>query len=78
MKLSELKSGKPAIVNQIQSSQAKEALAKRLAAMGIIPDKPIQVLRKAWFGGPLHIRVGSITEIAIRRQEANMVEVRYL
>jgi len=78
MKLSELRSGKPAIVDHIQSSQAKEALVKRLAAMGIIPGKPIQVLRKAWFGGPLHIRVGSITEIAIRRQEANMVEVRYL
>jgi ferrous iron transport protein A len=78
MKLSELKSGKPAIVDHVESSQAKAALVKRLAAMGIVPDQPIQVLRKAWFGGPLHIRVGSITEIAIRRQEAKMVEVRYL
>ena len=46
--------------------------------MGIISDKPIQVLRKAWFGGPLHIRVGSTTEIAIRQQEAKMVQVRRL
>jgi ferrous iron transport protein A len=44
--------------------------------MGIIPDKSIQVLRKAGFGGPLHIRIGSTTEIAIRRQEAEMIKVR--
>ncbi|MFM2315427.1 MAG: hypothetical protein RLZZ04_4705 [Cyanobacteriota bacterium] len=78
MKLSDLRTGKPAIVEQIYLNQANHSLAKRLAAMGIIPNKPIEVLRRAWFGGPLHIRVGSITEIAIRRQEAQMVQVRYL
>ncbi|GAB4238609.1 MAG: hypothetical protein Kow0049_25390 [Stanieria sp.] len=78
MTLSELESGKPAIVEQIQLNRHRQELGKRLAAMGIIPDKPIQILRKAWFGGPLHIRVGSTTEIAIRRQEAEMVRVRLL
>ncbi len=78
MTLSELESGKLAVVNDIQLKQQNQELGKRLIAMGIIPDKPIQVLRKAWFGGPLHIRVGSTTEIAIRRQEAEMVRVRYV
>lgn len=78
MTLSELESGKPAIVEHIQLNCHRQELGKRLTAMGIIPDKSIQVLRKAWFGGPLHIRVGSTTEIAIRRQEAEMVRVRLL
>ena len=77
MTLSELELGKLAIVNDIQLKHYNQDLGKRLNAMGIIPDKSIQVLRKAWFGGPLHIRVGSTTEIAIRRQEAEMIQVRF-
>jgi ferrous iron transport protein A len=78
MTLSELELEQPAMVEQININRHSQELRKRLAAMGIIPDKQIQVLRKAWFGGPLHIRVGSTTEIAIRRQEAEMVRVRCL
>lgn len=78
MTLSELESGKLAVVHQIELKSHKKELGSRLAAMGLIPDKQIQVLRKAWFGGPLHIRVGSTTEIAIRRQEAEMVRVHCL
>jgi ferrous iron transport protein A len=44
--------------------------------MGIIPNKPIRVLRKSWLGGPLHIRVGTTTEIAIRRQEAKNILIQ--
>ena len=78
MTLSELEAGKLAVVEQIQLKSHGQELGKRLTAMGIISDKPIQVLRKAWFGGPLHIRVGSTTEIAIRHQEAKLVQVRCL
>ena len=77
MTLSELELGKLAVIDEIIVTQHNHKLGKRLTAMGIIPDKIIQVLRKAWFGGPLHIRVGSTTEIAIRRQEAQMIRVRY-
>ena len=77
MTLSELKLGKLAVIDKIKLTHHNHKLGKRLTAMGIVPDKPIQVLRKAWFGGPLHIRVGSTTEIAIRRQEAQMIRVRY-
>lgn len=78
MTLSELKSGQLAVVQQLDLKSHRQELGNRLTAMGMIPDKPIQVLRKAWFGGPLHIRVGSTTEIAIRRQEADLVRVRRL
>ena len=78
MTLSELKSGKLAVVEQLDLASHRKELSNRLTAMGIIPNKPIQVLRKAWFGGPLHIRVGSTTEIAIRRREADLIRVHCL
>ncbi|MFB2876938.1 FeoA family protein [Floridanema aerugineum] len=76
MTLSELKPGSLAIVESVQLSRHGQGLAKRLEAMGIVPNRPIRVLRQAWFGGPLHIRVGSTTEIAIRRTEAKMVLIQ--
>lgn len=76
MTLSDLRIGKVAIVDQISLGHHGQSLITRLEAMGITSNKPIQVLRKAWLGGPLHIRVGITTEIAIRRQEAEKVLIR--
>ncbi|MEB3190537.1 MAG: FeoA family protein [Snowella sp.] len=76
MTLSDLSIGKVAIVDQISLGYHGQGLITRLEAMGITPDKPIRVLRKAWLGGPLHIRVGITTEIAIRRREAEKVLIR--
>ena len=78
MNLSELKLGEIALVEYLRLKRHSQGLAKRLAAIGIVPNKQIIVIRKAGFGGPLHIRVGSTTEVAIRHQEAQMVQVRYL
>jgi ferrous iron transport protein A len=78
MTLSELEPGKIALVKETEISRHGQKLVNRLEAMGIIPDKPVAVLRKAWLGGPLHIRIGSTTEIAIRRQEAQMILVQPL
>ena len=75
MTLLDLELGKPAVVKQIQSNCHDVFLEKRLLAIGIIPNKPIQIIRKAYFGGPLHIRVGATTEIALRRREAKIIEV---
>lgn len=46
--------------------------------MGLIPGKPVQVIHTAWLGGPLVVRVGSTTEIAIRRSEAELVVIELL
>jgi ferrous iron transport protein A len=75
MTLSELKPGTLALVKQIENSAHNLHLVSRLEAIGIIPNKPIMVLRQAWFGGPLHVRVGSTTEIAIRHQDAKTIHL---
>lgn len=76
MTLAELSPGKAATIRSIDSNEQGEELLLRLAAMGIVPDKPIQVLRRAWFGGPLHVRVGLTTEVAMRRQEAAQILIQ--
>lgn len=76
MTLSELEAGDVAFVEQVTIDQHGRDLANRLAALGVVANKPIRVLRKAWFGGPLHVRVGLTTEIALRAHEAGMVRVR--
>jgi ferrous iron transport protein A len=76
MTLSELRSGEFAIIEQVQANSAGQPLIRRLAAMGITAHKPVQVLRKAHWGGPLHIRVGTTTEVAIRRRESDRIVVR--
>jgi len=76
MTLSDLAIGKMAIVDEISLGCHGQGLITRLEAMGLTPDKPIRVLRKAWLGGPLHVRIGITTEIAIRRQEAEKVLIR--
>jgi ferrous iron transport protein A len=76
MSLSELKPGQMAFIEQVYETSQTTGFVQRLAALGMVPHRPIQVLRIAQFGGPLHVRVGSTTEIAIRRREARQVQVR--
>ncbi len=75
MNLADLALETTAIVNQVQTDYCGEALAQRLEALGISPEREVRVLRKAWFGGPLHVRVGATTEVALRRQEAQQIVV---
>ncbi len=76
MTLAQLEPQQLATVEKVVANSTQKDLARRLEAMGIAPNKTVKVLRKAWFGGPLHIRVGSTTEVAIRKQEAEMVLVK--
>lgn len=76
MTLLDLSVGKNALVDRVSLGLHGKGLVSRLEAMGIIPNKPIRVLRKSWLGGPLHIRVGTTTEIAIRRQEAKNIHIQ--
>lgn len=75
MTLAELKPGQMAFVQGVQSNGVEQGFKTRLEAMGFVNGKPIRVVRSAWFGGPLQVRVGSTTELAIRRNEANLVFV---
>ena len=76
MNVADLEIGQIARVDQVLNLDCEQGTAERLAAMGIVSDKPVQVLRKAKFNGPLHIRVGATTEIAIRLHEAEMIVIK--
>ena len=76
MNVADLKIGQIAIVDQVLNIGHEQGTVQRLAAMGVVSDRPVQVLRKAKFNGPLHIRVGTTTEIAIRPHEAEMIVIK--
>lgn len=78
MTLRELSINQVAVVEAIQTASTEKGFKTRLEAMGITPGKPVRVLRSAILGGPLQVRVGSTTEIAIRRSEANLVKVKLM
>jgi ferrous iron transport protein A len=50
-------------------------LEQRLQALGFRVGKQISVVRKAWLGGPLHIRIGT-TEVIMRRSDARSIQVQ--
>lgn len=75
MTLLELSIGQIAMVKGVAGGIYGQGLVSRLEAMGIFTNKPIQVLRKAILGGPIHVRVGSTTEVAMRRSEAQLINV---
>jgi ferrous iron transport protein A len=45
---------------------------ERMAALGLLPGRRVVLLRRAPFGGPLHLRIGP-TELMIRRADARAV-----
>jgi ferrous iron transport protein A len=47
-------------------------LKKRFFALGLKEGTHIQVLRKAKFGGPMHLRVGT-SELILRLKEASCI-----
>ena len=57
---------------EIASIQADTDLKQRLSALGLRPGCTFRVLRKASFGGPMHVRVGT-TEVIMRLKEAKRV-----
>jgi len=59
-------------LGEIASIQADTDLKQRLSALGLRPGCTFRVLRKASFGGPMHVRVGT-TEVIMRLKEAKRV-----
>ena len=69
--LADLNPGQEARIVAIHGA---EALHQRLAAMGFRIGKPVQMMRRAAFNGPLHVRIGS-TDVIIRNTDARCVEL---
>lgn len=61
----------------ITAVHATGMAAERMAALGLIPGKRVALLRRAPFGGPLHLRVGP-TELMIRRADARAVMLSHI
>ena len=72
MMLSKLNPGEIATIISIHTD---EALHQRLLAMGFRNGKKIELIRKAWFSGPLQVRIGT-TDILLRRTEAEKIMVQ--
>lgn len=49
-------------------------LQNRLVALGMRVGKAVKVIRRAAFGGPMHVRIGT-TEIILRTAEAALISV---
>ena len=77
MNLSELAVHGSATVVGVRSdgTEVGDGFRDRLEAMGLRKGRSVQVLRKAPGGDPFEVRVGSTTEIAIRKSEAALVDI---
>lgn len=60
----------------ILALEASEDLYQRLVALGLRIGNSVQLLRRARFGGPLHVRVGT-TELMLRRREAHCIRLTH-
>ena len=74
--LESLQPGESGIVEIVEAGQFENGLSVRLRALGLSSTHQVSMVRRGWFGGPLVVRAGKATEIAIRRTEAELVKVR--
>ena len=72
MKLSCLRCGELASVTCVEGDAC---FVRRLQALGVHPGRAVNVVRRAAFNGPLHLRVGS-TEFFLRAREADAISVQ--
>lgn len=59
----------------ILNIEAPPELAARMHALGLLPGRRIQVIRRSPFQGPIQVRAGQ-TDLIIRRGEAATVLLR--
>ena len=71
IKLNTLLPGEQGIIHAIH---AEQGLHQRLNAMGFRVGKQIQLIRRANFNGPLHVRIGA-TDIIMRDVEAQRIQL---
>ncbi|MTH99895.1 FeoA family protein [Roseibium sp. RKSG952] len=64
-------------VKTVSGGSFGEGLITRFRAFGVAPLRKLRVLRKGWLGGPLVVRVGKTTNIAVRRSEAELVVLQH-
>ncbi len=73
-RLSTLQPGDSAVIRGIS---ADEALHHRLTALGFRAGKEISLIRRAWFKGPMQVRIGT-TEVILRLADADKIRINLL
>lgn len=75
VKLGSLKPGVKGLIAQVGTEGSSTRLIERLMEMGILEGSPFQLVHEApWGGDPIAVRVRGAL-IALRRNEANSIEV---
>ncbi|MCX7627490.1 MAG: ferrous iron transport protein A [Methylophilaceae bacterium] len=59
----------------ICSIDADEGLYQRMLALGFRIGKRVEMIRRARFSGPVHVRIGT-TDVMMRLTEAQRVHIR--
>ena len=72
MTLSGLKVGERALIETVNG---EDAVRQRLAAMGLRPGREAWIIRRAWFGGAMQVRIGS-THLIMRRADADRIRIQ--
>jgi ferrous iron transport protein A len=73
LSLGEMPEGSVAVIATLVAERC--AVGVKLQALGFVADTPLSVLRRAPFGGPMIVVVRG-AKVALRRSEANLVQVR--
>lgn len=73
MKLSELHHGQSATIQDF--SQLSSDVRKKLMIMGLLPQTPITLIRRAPMGDPLQVEVRGVT-LALRESIAQSIVVK--
>ena len=80
MRLSDLKVKQTAVIQKVHrttegSNSETDLIASRLETLGFVPGTKVQVITKGIFGGdPILIQIG-FTRFALRKIEAEKVEI---
>lgn len=69
-----LSSLRPGEFATIQAIDAEDTLSQRLAALGFRIGKKIELIRRASFNGPMHVRIGT-TDVILRGSEAALIHI---
>ena len=71
MTLEQLPAGQRAWISEVQGD---DGLRARMFALGVRAGREVAVIRRAAWGGPLHVRIGT-TDLVMRRREANLIRL---
>lgn len=71
MTVDELRTGEKSLIHQFSDPQ----IEAKLLAMGVLPGRPLELVRRSMLGHTLYIKVDGLL-IALRKEEAQCVQLK--